>query len=331
MNSPKSLSYRAFWFLILAMVMITSEFWFRITAMKKHPLFAAIEGGGTKFLVGLFDQQAQLLAKKRIQTRAPEETLAHCVEFIQENSPRFGTLAGLGIAHFGPLDVLPESPQYGRLKETPKPGWCGFDVLGFFRQAFDPALDLAIDTDVNGAVLAEARWGAGKGFQNLLYLTIGTGIGGGALVHGKLLHGYAHTEMGHISLARVPGDNFKGICPSHGDCFEGLCTGPAIAARWGNPAIQLPDDHPAWTLEAAYIAQALRSYAYILAPERIILGGGVMDRRFLFPLVRAAFEKEMAGYGTPATSLEDYIVPSGFKGDAGLYGALGLILDKNRI
>ncbi len=296
--------------------------------MSNVPIYTAIEGGGTKFLVALFDSEAQLLAKTRLETKMPSETLASCVAFIQENSPRFGTLEGLGIAHFGPLSALPNTPNYGQIGTTPKPGWSGFDVVGFFKQSFGDKLPIAFDTDVNGAVLAEARWGAGKDVQNLLYLTIGTGIGGGAIVNGQLLHGYAHTEMGHIALPRLPGDRFEGVCPAHGDCFEGLCTGPAIAARWAMPATDLPDNHPAWQLEASYIAKALRNYAYTLAPEKIILGGGVMDRRFLFPMIRAAFKEEMAGYGTPAMVLEDYIVPSGFKGDAGLYGALCLILDK---
>lgn len=296
--------------------------------MNNAPIYAAIEGGGTKFLVGLFDSQAQVLAKERIETRSPEETLKDCVTFIQDNSPNIGKLSGLGIAHFGPLNALPDSLGFGRLKETPKLGWSDFDVVGFFREAFGMPLPIAFDTDVNGAVLAEARWGAGKGINNLLYLTIGTGIGGGAMVNGQLLHGYAHTEMGHINLPKLTEDTFEGVCPAHGDCFEGLCTGPAITARWNASASALPDEHPAWTLEATYIAEALRTFAYTLAPERIILGGGVMDRRFMFPMVRSAFEKEMAGYGTPATPLEDYIVPSGFKGDAGLYGALSLILDK---
>ena len=296
--------------------------------MSNVPIYAAIEGGGTKFLVALFDSKAQLLAKTRLETKMPQETLASCVSFIQENSPRFGTLAGLGIAHFGPLSAQPGSSNYGHICTTPKPGWSGFDVVGFFKEAFGASLPIAFDTDVNGAVLAEARWGAGVGVKNLLYLTIGTGIGGGALVNGELLYGYAHTEMGHISLPNLPEDSFEGVCPAHGNCFEGLCTGPAIAARWGIPATDLPNNHSAWQLEASYIAKALRNYAYTLAPERIILGGGVMDRHFLFPMIRAAFEKEMAGYGMPATLLEEYIVPSGFKGDAGLYGALSLILDE---
>lgn len=294
--------------------------------MSKPPVYAAIEGGGTKFLVALFDSEAQLLAKTRLETKLPRETLVSCVSFIQENSPRFGNLHGLGIAHFGPLSALPGSSNYGQIGKTPKPGWSGFDVVGFFKQAFGCELPIVFDTDVNGAVLAEARWGAGVGVKNLLYLTIGTGIGGGALVNGELLYGYAHTEMGHIALPRLQDDDFEGVCPAHGDCFEGLCTGPAIAARWGMPATDLPDNHPAWQLEAQYIAKALRNYAYTLAPERIILGGGVMDRHFLFPMIRAAFKDEMAGYGEPTLDLDEYIMPSGFKGDAGLYGALSLAL-----
>ena len=295
------------------------------TATSK--VYAAIEGGGTKFLVGIFNADRELLAKTTLKTQSPVETLGACIRFIQEESARFGSLTALGIAHFGPLNALPSSPDYGKLGSTPKPGWSGFNVVGFFRQSFGDELPIAFDTDVNGAVLAEYAWGAGKGIENLLYLTIGTGIGGGALVNGELLHGYAHTEMGHIALPRLPDDDFEGVCPAHGDCFEGLCTGPAIAARWGMPASDLPDKHPAWQLEASYIAKALRNYAYTLAPERIILGGGVMDRRFLFPMIRIAFKDEMVGYGEPSVDLDKYIVPSGFKGDAGLYGAFKLALE----
>ena len=289
-------------------------------------IYAAIEGGGTKFLVGIFNANRELLAKKTLKTQSPAETLGACTRFIQEESRRFGKLTALGIAHFGPLNTLPSSPDYGKLGRTPKPGWSHFDLLGSVKKALGTQLPIRIETDVNGAVLAEYAWGAGQGIKNLLYLTIGTGIGGGALVNGALLHGYAHTEMGHIALPRLADDDFEGVCPAHGDCFEGLCTGPAIAARWGMPATQLPDEHPAWQLEASYIAKALRNYAYNLAPERIILGGGVMDRRFLFPMIRIAFKDEMAGYGEPLMDLDEYIVPSGFKGDAGLYGAFKLAL-----
>ena len=290
-------------------------------------VYAAIEGGGTIFLVGIFNANRELLAKKTLKTQSPTETLGACTRFIQEEAGRFGSLTALGIAHFGPLNTLPNSPDYGKLGRTPKPGWSHFDLLGFVQETLGTKLPIRIETDVNGAVLAEYAWGAGQGIKNLLYLTIGTGIGGGALVNGALLHGYAHTEMGHITLPRLPDDDFEGICPVHGDCFEGLCTGPAIAARWGIPATQLPDEHPAWHLEASYIAKALRNYAYTLAPERIILGGGVMDRRFLFPMIRTAFKDEMAGYGEPTVNLDEYIVPSGFKGDAGLYGAFKLALE----
>ncbi len=289
--------------------------------------FFAIEGGGTKFLIAHFDENCQELARKTIATKEPEQTLGDCVAFIKDRLPGKEHLAGLGIAHFGPLSILPDAPDYGKLRETPKVAWSHFDVLGFFKQSLGDDFPIIIDTDVNGAVLAETRWGAGKGLKNVLYLTIGTGIGGGAIVNRKLLYGYAHTEMGHIAIPRLPNDTFAGICPAHGDCFEGLCTGPAIAVRWDRPATDLPDKHPAWPLEAAYIAKALRNYAYVLAPERIVLGGGVMNRRFLFPLIREAFKREMAGYGETISDLKNYIVPSEFKGDAGLFGALCLILD----
>jgi len=288
-------------------------------------LFAGIEGGGTKFVCAVADENNHILAETRIPTTSPEQTLAACADFFQQQSG-LGTIRSLGIACFGPLDPRPASEGYGHILATPKPGWAGADVVGFFRDRFD--FPIAFDTDVNGAVLAESLWGAGKGLHNLVYFTIGTGIGGGAIAEGKLVHGFLHPEMGHMMLARdLEQDPFPGSCPFHGACFEGLASGPAIEKRWGLKGDQLPPDHPAWVLEAHYIALALVSVTCVLAPERIILGGGVMAQEQLLPMIRSDFARLINGYmQTPLITqqLESYIVLTGLQGKAGLYGAFAL-------
>ena len=288
-------------------------------------LFAGIEGGGTKFVCAVADENNQILAETRIPTTDPEQTLSACAEFFQQQN-QLGRIQSLGIACFGPLDPRPNSQSYGHILATPKPGWAGADVVGFFRQRFD--FPIAFDTDVNGAVLAESLWGAGRGLQNLVYFTIGTGIGAGAIAEGKLVHGFLHPEMGHMMLARDPlQDPFAGNCPFHGTCFEGLASGPAIEKCWGLKGDQLNPDHPAWALEAHYIALALVSVTCILAPERIVLGGGVMSQEHLLPMIRTNFEDLLNGYmQTPLITehLDSYIVLTGLEGKAGLYGAFAL-------
>jgi len=288
-------------------------------------LFAGIEGGGTKFVCAVADENNHILAEARIPTTEPAETLAACADFFQQQKA-LGKIKSLGIACFGPLDPRPTSPGFGHILATPKPGWTGADVVGFFKQSFD--FPIAFDTDVNGAVLAESLWGAGKGLQNLVYFTIGTGIGAGVIAEGKLVHGFLHPEMGHIMLARDPEhDPFPGSCPFHGACFEGLASGPAIEKRWGLKGDQLPPEHPAWALEAHYIALALVSVTCALAPERIVLGGGVMAQEQLLPMIRADFEKLLNGYmQTPLITrqLDSYIALTELEGKAGLYGAFAL-------
>ncbi len=291
-------------------------------------LYAAIEGGGTKFICAVMDADRRILSEARFPCQSPTETIKNCLNFFQTAQSEFGRLSAMGIASFGPLDPRPDSPDFGKILATPKPGWANTDLVTPFKQALD--LPVAFDTDVNGAVLAESLWGAGKGLKNLVYYTIGTGIGGGAIVENRLIHGLMHPEMGHTVLPHdYTQDPFPGICPFHKDCFEGLASGPAIEARWGRKAYELPADHAAWALEAHYIALALANTACMLAPERIILGGGVMAQAQLFPLVRAEFLRQLNGYlQIPAllNDLEAYISPSGLGGIAGLYGALALAM-----
>lgn len=295
--------------------------------MGNQKLFGTIEGGGTKFLCAVADEQNTILREIRIPTTLPQPTLAACADFFSRAQNDFGPLSALGIACFGPLDPRLGAPTYGRILATPKVGWENANLAGFFQSALGDDLPIGFDTDVNGAVLAEYLWGAGQGLVNLVYLTIGTGIGGGALVNGSLLHGYAHPEMGHMLLPLYHSDqNFRGVCPFHGTCLEGLANGPAIEERWQIKADRLPPDHPAWALEAHYLALGLMNICLVLAPDRIILGGGVMNQSFLFPMIRSEFVNLLGNYLSmpQIADVENYIVPSGLANISGLYGGLAL-------
>ena len=289
-------------------------------------LFGSIEGGGTKFDCALIDGNNQILAEARIPTTTPTQTLGACLNFFKQQETLLGKLTALGVACFGPLDPRRSSPTYGKLLATPKPGWSFINLAGYFEQAL--GIPVGFDTDVNGAVLAESLWGAGIGLSDLVYITIGTGVGGGAMVNGALLHGLLHPEMGHMRLPRFAGDkHFMGVCPFHGDCFEGLASGPAMKARWGAPAEQLERDHPAWELEAGYIALAIQAIICTLTPQRIILGGGVMDADFLFPIIRQKTVEKLNGYIQAAEILEgidEYIVPPGLGAHPGIFGGKAL-------
>jgi len=222
----------------------------------------------------------------------------------------------------------PDSPTYGYITTTPKPGWRHTDLVGAIRRALD--VPVKFETDVNAAALGEARWGAARGLDTFIYLTIGTGIGGGGLVSGKLMHGLVHPEMGHIRLPHdFARDPFPGVCPFHGDCLEGLASGPALEKRWGARAETLPPDHPAWDLQAHYLALALVNYTCTLSPQRIILGGGVMEQAHLFPRIRRKVLELLNGYVQSPALLENidaYIVPPALGKRAGILGALALVM-----
>jgi fructokinase len=230
------------------------------------------------------------------------------------------------VAAFGPLDPHPESPTYGFITSTPKPGWANVNVVGAIKRSL--SVPIGFDTDVNGAALGEQRWGAARGLDTFIYLTIGTGIGGGAVVGGQPVHGMLHPEMGHIRLPHDwIADPFPGSCPYHGDCLEGMANGPAMERRWGQKAETLPADHPAWDLEATYLAHGLASLICTLSPQRIIMGGGVMQQPHLFPLVRAKTQALLNGYVQAPQILSDieaYIVPPGLGSQSGMLGALVL-------
>lgn len=289
-------------------------------------LFGGIEAGGTKFVCAIGSGPEDIRAQVRFPTTTPQETLPRAIEFFRDAQSQHGRLAAIGIASFGPLDPRPASPTYGYITLTTKPGWANTDFVGAIREDFD--LPIGFDTDVNVAALGEWHWGAAQGLDTFIYLTIGTGIGGGGMANGRLIHGLIHPEMGHI---RVPHDHhadpFEGVCPFHGDCLEGLASGPALEARWGQRAETLHEGHPAWELEAHYLALGLVSYICILSPQRIILGGGVMGQRHLFPLVHNKVQALLNDYiQTPSilTEIRHYIIPPVLGSRAGVLGAIAL-------
>lgn len=289
-------------------------------------LLGGVEAGGTKFVCLVGRGPGPALAEARIATTTPAETLGLVVEFFRSAERAHGACAAFGIASFGPLDLDPASPTWGRLTRTPKPGWAGANLVAPLRDAF--AVPVAIDTDVNGAGLAEALWGAGRGAGSLVYFTVGTGIGGGAIVGGTPLRGVSHPEMGHIRVARHPGDAaFAGVCPFHGDCLEGLASGPAILARWGAPAERLAADHPAWDVLGYYLAQACVATTMLLSPHVIVMGGGVIMSPPLLPAVRGWTRRLLAGYPQSPRledGIETYIVPPALGDRAGALGAIAL-------
>lgn len=289
-------------------------------------VWGGIEAGGTKFVCAVGTGPEDLRAEVHFPTTTPEETLGRAIAFFQAQQARGLDFAGVGVGCFGPLDPDPASPTFGRITTTPKPGWAWVDVARTIREAL--GVPVRFDTDVNAAALGEARWGAARGLDTFLYLTVGTGIGGGGLVHGHLLHGLMHPEMGHI---RIPHDwqedPYPGCCPYHGDCLEGLASGPALEGRWRQPGEALPPDHPAWDLEAHYLALALVNFICTLSPQRIVMGGGVMRQRHLFPLIRRKVQDLLAGYIRARAILDEveaYIVPPALGERAGVLGAIAL-------
>jgi len=290
-------------------------------------LYGGIEGGGTKFICVVGSGPNDIRAESRFQTTTPEETMARAVDFFKQQESSLGKLGSIGFACFGPLDPNPVSPTYGHILPTPKPHWTGANVIGMLRSAFDD-IPLSFDTDVNGAALGEWRWGEGQGLHTFIYLTVGTGIGGGAYVEGKLLHGLIHPEMGHIAIRHdFKKDPFEGVCPFHGDCFEGLASGAAMEKRWRQRGDTLPNDHPAWELEVEYIAQALASYSFMLSPQRIIIGGGVGSLPHLLPRIQQGTKALINGYiQSPVIlkNIESYIVSPGLGNRSGMLGAIAL-------
>jgi fructokinase len=288
-------------------------------------VYGGIEAGGTKMVCAVGTGPDDIRAEDRFPTAGPEESIPRAIRFFREHASA-GELDAIGIAAFGPVDPDPRSPTWGYVTTTPKPSWAHTDFAGQIKRAL--GVPVGFDTDVNVAALGEHRWGAARGLHTFIYLTVGTGIGGGGMVEGRLLHGMMHPEMGHI---RVPHDRdqdpYEGQCIYHGDCLEGLACGPAMEERWGQPAETLPPEHAAWELEARYLALGVVNYTLTLAPQRVIMGGGVMNQKRLFPMIRVNVRALLNDYlqvPEVTTDLEQFVVPPELGARAGVLGAIAL-------
>jgi fructokinase len=288
-------------------------------------LYGGIEGGGTKFVCVIGRSPSDIVGETRIPTTTPDATLSRTADFFRTESAKHGQLAAIGVGSFGPVDLCEGSATWGFITTTPKAGWAQTDVAR--RLMNELGVPVAFDTDVNTAAIGEARWGAAQGLDTFIYLTVGTGIGGGGLVGGRPMHGLVHPEIGHMLLPDQAADPFPGVCPFHGGCLEGLASGPAIHARWGQPGESLPVDHPGWALEARYLGLALANLVCTLSPQRIVLGGGVMEQPHLFPLIRKEVVALLNGYIRAAEildAIDAYIVPPGLGNRSGRLGALAM-------
>ncbi len=289
--------------------------------------YGAIELGGTRTICAVGDASGLVLNQTVIETTTPDETVAKILDYFKDKD-----LKSVGIISFGPVDVRQGSATYGDILNTPKIAWRKFPLLKTLTDALnanrDEKLPVGFDTDANGSLLAEVTWGAGVGLNDAVYVKVGKGIGLGAMVNGKLLHGMLHAEAGHIKMSVEAGDDFKGDCPSHGTCFEGMASGSAIAARWGKPARELNDKPEVWELEAKYIAQGLADIILTLSPQKIIMGGGVLHQKELLPLIRKNVVEYINNYidTKELRNINSYIVPAALNGSQGIKGALKLAI-----
>lgn len=288
----------------------------------------AIEAGGTKFVCGIGSEQGHMEEWCSFPTEHPEITLAKVSDYFRDKG-----VVAIGIGSFGPIDLKPDSPTYGYITTTPKSEWENCNVVGILKREFP--VPFGWDTDVNAAALGEVTWGAAQGLDNCVYYTIGTGVGVGLIAGGKRIQGLLHPEGGHIRTRRHPQDHFAGLCKYHGDCLEGLAAGPAIEARWQTPGSELPTDHLAWEMESYYIAESITTSILLHSPQKIILGGGVMQQMHLFPMIREQVIHNLHGYVNVPELLQhidQYIVPPGLGQQAGLHGALALGIEAlNRV
>jgi fructokinase len=291
-------------------------------------IFGAVEAGGTKFVVALGNERGEILAQERFPTTDPVSTLAATSAFLRQGRT-FGSLAAIGVGSFGPVELDKASSRYGFITNTPKAGWSGTDIAGTLAREF--ACPIGFDTDVNAAALAEHRWGAAQDVDNLVYLTIGTGIGGGVIIGGSPIHGLVHPEIGHIYPRRHPLDlGFEGVCPFHRDCMEGVASGPAILARSGASLQQLEETHSQWEIEADYLGQLCAQLVVTISPKRIVMGGGVMSQVRLLPLIRRRMGHWLGGYIDRTEILggaDRYVVAPGLGDRAGVLGALALAVE----
>lgn len=279
----------------------------------------ALEAGGTKMVCAIGSENGEIYEQLSIPTTTPEETIPKLIDFFRDKE-----IDALGIACFGPVELDRESEKYGYITTTPKLAWRNCNILGQMQEALH--CPVGFDTDVNGSVLGEVTFGQAKGRKCVIYLTIGTGVGGGIYINGELLHGMLHPEAGHVLITKRDTDTYAGKCPYHKNCLEGLAAGPAIEGRWGKKAVELADCPEVWDLEADYIAQALTGYVMTLSPEMIILGGGVMHQEQLFPLIRRKLAEYINGYVVTEelADMEHYVVPASLHDDQGIMGCLEL-------
>ena len=285
----------------------------------------AIEAGGTKMVCGIGDENGTLIDRISLPTIDPKTTFGEMLGYFDSKAKEGIELSAIGIGSFGPVDLNKNSKTYGFITSTPKPGWANTDFVGTFKDALK--IPVGFDTDVNGAVLGEVTYGAAVGASCAIYITIGTGVGVGVYYEGKLMHGLVHPEAGHMLLMRHPSDTYKGKCPFHSNCIEGLAAGPAVAERWGKPGVELSDRKEVWELESYYIAQAITNYILCYSPEKVILWGGVMHQESMFKMVRDQVKEMLNGYiSSPILSgdLSDYIVAPGLGEDPGIKGAIKL-------
>ena len=285
-------------------------------------LYGGVETGGTWCVCALGSAPDDIRVREQFPTTSPEETLGRIIEFFRKQPPP----EALGVGSFGPVDLDRDSPTWGYVTTTPKPGWQRAPVATVLRDRLN--VPVVFDTDVNAAAVAERRWGAGQGHASVCYLTVGTGVGAGLIINGEPVHGLVHPEVGHLRIPHdTRSDPFPGNCPVHGDCWEGLASGCAMAERWGCPPAALPDDHPGWPLEAEYVAHGILSIVCIASPHRVIVGGGVIQRPQLLPMVRARLRDLVGGYlDTPllGIDIDDYVVSPSLGDDAGVLGAIAL-------
>ncbi len=285
-------------------------------------LYGALEAGGTKMVCAIGDENGKILEQISVPTKTPDETMPAIIDYFKGKD-----IKALGIACFGPVDLDKSSPTYGYIVKTPKLAWKDYNIVGTMKEAL--GIPIGFDTDVNGSLLGEVTWGAAKGLKDVLYITIGTGVGGGILSGGNVVHGMLHPELGHMKLVKAEDDTYGGKCPFHGTCLEGLAAGPAIEARWGAPARELIDREEVWELESFYIAQALSTFILTISPKKIILGGGVMHVEKLFPMIRKKVLENLNGYLDTAElrDIDNYIIPAGLNDDQGIMGAVKLAMD----
>jgi fructokinase len=298
--------------------------------MADEPLLGGVELGGTKCVCLIGTREGAIRAQAAVPTgKDPQATLRQIEDLLNNFRSVHGAFAALGVASFGPLELRRASPDYGRIGPTSKEGWTDFDLAGFFSGRF--RCPSALSTDVIGAALAEGRWGAARGLSDYAYVTVGTGVGVGLVSAGQPVHGWHHPELGHVRVQRLAGDAFPGACPFHGDCVEGLASGPAIEARSGAAPASLPADSPVWDTVAHALAQLAHTLVLATAPQRILIGGGVVSAQpQLFARIRARLRASLNGYlriDSVPGGLEAYLASPGLGIHAGPLGALALAAD----